>query len=82
MARQKYQLSPERLCDAAEAALKAAAEVGEERGGEWPYPADLVDDPDQPACLWEFTRWEIQQASQFLVRLGMITPPPQTKRLW
>ncbi len=77
MARPNEQLSAGRLCDAAQAALTAAAEVGEERGGEWPYPLDLMGSPDQPACLAEFTHWEIQLASEFLLRLGMIAPPPK-----
>jgi hypothetical protein len=72
MARQNEQLSPERLCDAAEAALKAAVEAADGRA--WPYPADLMGTPDQPECLCQFTRWEIEQASEFLVRLGMIEP--------
>lgn len=72
MARQNEQLSPDRLCDAAEAALKAAVEASE--GGPWPYPADLMGATNQPECLTQFTRWEIEQASEFLVRLGMIEP--------
>lgn len=80
MARPGKQLSPERLCDAAEAALIAAAVVGEERGGEWPYPADLLGATDQPECLCDFTPWEIQQASEFLARLGLIAPRRPNKR--
>jgi hypothetical protein len=75
MAKQHEQLSPERLCDAASAALAAAVEVAEHRGGVWPYPADLMGAPDQPECLCAFTRFEIEQASEFLVRLGMIESP-------
>lgn len=82
MARPTEQLTPERLCDAAEAVLKAAAEVGQERGGEWPYPVSLVGGPHEPDCLGSFERWEIQQASEFLVRLGIISPPRQKKRFW
>lgn len=75
MARPNEQLSAERLCDAASAALAAAVEAAEHRGGVWPYPADLMGAPDQPACLSGFTRYEIEQASEFLVRLGMIESP-------
>ena len=75
MGQQNEQLSPERLCDAASAALAAAVEVAEQRGGAWPYPADLMGSPEQPECLCAFTRFEIEQASEFLVRLGMIESP-------
>ena len=75
MARQSEQLSPERLCEAAEAALRAAVEVAEYTGGPWPYPADLMGSPLQPEFLSPFTRWEMEQASEFLVRLGMIEAP-------
>lgn len=68
------QVSPERLVEAAEAALMAAAEAAEVGGGDWPYPADLMGHPDQPACLCPFTRWEIEQACEFLVRMGMLEP--------
>lgn len=75
MAKQNEQLSPERLCDAASAALAAAVEVAEQTGGVWPYPADLMGAPNQPECLCAYTRYEIEQASEFLVRLGMIETP-------
>ncbi|MFN0132001.1 MAG: hypothetical protein ACKVW3_05655 [Phycisphaerales bacterium] len=71
---EQEQLSPERLVEAAEAALSAAAEMAELSGGSWPYPADLMGHPDQPQCLCAFTRWEIEQACAFLVRMGMLEP--------
>jgi hypothetical protein len=79
MSRAKHQLSPERLIEAAEAAFQGATEVWCERGGAMPYPADLMGAPDQPYYLQEFTRWEIEEASSFLVRLGMI-PKPLSER--
>jgi hypothetical protein len=75
MAKQNEQLSPERLCDAASAALAAAVEVAGQSGGIWPYPLDLMGASNQPECLCAFTRYEIEQASEFLVRLGMIESP-------
>ena len=81
MARPKDQLSPERLIEAAEAALKAATELSRDRGGAMPYPAGLMGTADQPHYLSEFTRWEMEEASEFLVRLGMIQKP-RKKRLW
>jgi hypothetical protein len=67
----REELSPERLVDAAEAAL-AVVDVAEHTGGQWVYPADLMGSPLQPDSLKEFTRYEIEQASEFLVRLGII----------
>ncbi len=67
-------LSAERLCEAAEAALRAAADVAEYTGGPWPYPADLMGSPLQPDWLSEFTKFEIEAASEFLVRMGLIEP--------
>lgn len=75
MASFKERLDPERLVEAAEAALLAAVENAGDTGGPWAYPPDLMGRPDQPACLVPFTRWEIQQASEFLVRLGMLESP-------
>ena len=72
MARQHEQINPQRLVDAAEAALKAAVEVAEIAGGPWPYPADLMGSPLQPGYLAEFTRWEMEEASAFLARMGLI----------
>lgn len=77
---QHEQISPERLCEAAEAALRAAVEVAEYTGGPWPYPADLMGGPLQPEYLGAFTRYEIEQASEFLVRLGMLEKPQQAKK--
>ncbi len=66
------QLDPQRLVQAAEAALHAAKDVQEYTGGPLPYPADLMGTPLQPDCLAEFTKFEIEQASEFLVRMGEI----------
>jgi hypothetical protein len=66
------EMSPERLVDAAEAALKAVVDVAEHTQGKWMYPADLMGSPLQPEILKEFTLHEIEQASEFLVRLGII----------
>jgi hypothetical protein len=78
MAKYKDNLDPERLIEAAEASLLAAVETADDTGGLWLYPADLMGSPVQPECLAPFTKWEIQQACQFLVRLGILDRP-QTK---
>lgn len=79
MARKTEQISAERLCDAATAALRAAAEVGEQLGGLWPYPMDLYDTPLAPEYLKQFTAHEVDEASKFLVRLGAIEPPTRRR---
>ncbi len=73
-------INEDRLVQAAEAAWWAAHKVWNQRGGFRPYPADLMDDPDPPECLRGFTRWEMEQASEFLVRLGMIEKRGQERR--
>lgn len=67
-------LDPERLCDAAEAALKAASTAAE-KSGAWTYPVDLMGTPAQPECLKPYTRSEIEQACAFLVRMGFLERP-------
>lgn len=74
MARKKQILSPDRLCEAAQVSLRAAVEAAEHTEGRWPYPADLMGRQNCPECLDGFEAWEIEQACQFLVRLGMIEP--------
>lgn len=75
MARAGEQISPERLCEAAEASLRAAVEVAEYTGGPWPYPLDLLGGPLQPGYLGQFARWEVQEACEFLVRMGFLERP-------
>lgn len=82
MARAKEQLDPERLIQAADASLWAAVKVWkEQRGRPFPYPLDLMGRTEQPECLRRFTRREIAEASEFLVRLGVIKKPPPARRL-
>jgi len=69
------EIDPQRLCDAAKAALEAAADVAEYTGKPAPYPADLMGSALQPDCLAEYTKWEIEQACDFLVRMGMLESP-------
>jgi hypothetical protein len=71
------QLSPERLLEAAEVALEAARDVAEYTGGPMPYPADLMGSELQPDCLARFTKYEIEQASLFLVRMGLLDAEPK-----
>jgi hypothetical protein len=71
------QVSPERLLEAAEAALAAARDVAQYTGGPIPYPADLMGSELQPDSLAQFTRYEIEQASLFLLRMGMLESQPK-----
>lgn len=68
----------ERLCDAADAALRATVEVGVERG-EWLHPLDILDSPHRPSYMSGFTPREIERASEFLARLGMIAPSARSR---
>ena len=79
MSGREEHLDPDRLVAAAEAALRAAVDVAEYTGGPWPYPVDLMGSPLQPEFLSEFSRWEIEQACEFLVRLGAIEKPTPRK---
>jgi hypothetical protein len=65
----------DRLLEAASAALEAARDVAEYTGSAAPYPLDLMGSPMQPSCLASFTRWEIEQACDFLVRMGFLEAP-------
>ena len=43
--------------------------------GPRPYPADLMGSAIQPDCLADFTRSEIDEASEFLARMGYVERP-------
>lgn len=68
-------IAPERLADIAEIVLDAARDVQDYTGAPTPpYPASLMGSPLQPDILSQFTLYEVEQASEFLVRLGLIEP--------
>jgi hypothetical protein len=72
MGKPNEQITPDRLCDAAEAVMLAVVEVADRTRGGWIYPPELMGSADQPQCLCDFTRFEVEQATQFLIRLGMV----------
>jgi hypothetical protein len=72
MKRQHEKITPDRLIDASIAVLRAVAEVGDELGGAPLFPPDLMGSPMQPSYLTEFTRYEVEEATAFLVRMGML----------
>ena len=75
MKRQHERITPDRLIDASIAVLRAVADVGDELGGAPLFPPDLMGSPMQPSYLQEFTRFEVEEATAFLVRMGMIENP-------
>ncbi len=79
MARPEDRIDPQRLCDAAEAVLAALVEVADHFEGAWPWPPDLMGTPMQPACLAEYSREEVDEATMFLVRLGVLERKPTKK---
>ena len=80
MAAYKEHLEPDRLCEAAEAAMKAAMEIAAVNGGRAPYPADLMGTASQPEVLCQFTKWEVEQGCEFLIRLGFLEKPKSRKQ--
>ncbi|MES1167116.1 MAG: hypothetical protein ABUL68_03865 [Pseudomonadota bacterium] len=72
MKRQHEQITPDRLVDAASAVLEAVADVREQLGEVAFNPVDLMGLPDQPRCLCDFTKWEVAEATAFLVRMGYL----------
>lgn len=76
MDERNQQIDADRLCDAASAVMKAVREmmVAIENGqrSAVPYPPDLMGSPQQPQCLAEYSRFEVEEATLFLIRLGML----------
>lgn len=75
----REQVEPTRLFDAANAVLQAVQEIERDKGVRCPYPPDLMGAPDQPQCLVDFTRYEIEEATSFLIRMGYIVIPDASK---
>jgi hypothetical protein len=66
------QIPPERLLDAADAVLEAVIEVADVHDGLYLHPTQLLGTTFQPLSLREFTAFEVQEATRFLVRLGVL----------
>ena len=62
------ELDHERLLDAADAVLKAVAEVAQELNGCYVHPPRLMGSIIQPECLGDYTLDEVVEATTFLVR--------------
>ena len=59
-----------RLCDVADIALLASQEIGRNLHMQPPRPDRLKDSLIEPAALNQFTRAEVREATEFLIRLG------------
>ncbi len=66
------ELDHDRLLDAADAVLKAVAEVAQELNGCYVHPPRLMGSIIQPECLGDFSLGEVEDATVFLVRLGIL----------
>lgn len=66
------QIQPERLLEAADAVLEAVIEVADVYDGLYLHPTQLMGTTLQPPSLREFTAFEVQEATRFLVRLGVL----------
>ena len=66
------QIQPERLLDAADAVLEAVIEVGKDFDGLYVHPPQLMGSKLQPECLCEFYVFEVEEATRFLMRLGVL----------
>lgn len=71
----------DRLIDAAEAALRASGECLDSMGRPHPWPMDLIGTPRVPEYLKPFSAVEIEQACEFLVRMGFLEPPRRAKKM-
>jgi len=72
------QIDPMRLTDAADIVLEALGEVCPPGSGPCPYPPDLLGSPEQPVCMCDLTRYEAEEATLFLMRLGLLTAVADT----
>src|SRR5262245_45607453 len=78
MTNPREQLSADRLCEASNAVVRAIRELMEEGRGEGitarqvRYPPSLMGTWAQPGCLSDFTRFEVEEATCFLIRLGVL----------
>lgn len=68
-------LDPDRLLEATSAVVAALEEWAAEHHGAVVYPVEMMGAPEQPRVLCDFTLYEVKEASEFLVRMGMLAPP-------
>lgn len=66
------ELPPTRLFDVVDGILQALREFAADGGDANRHPLQLLGAVDQPKALCPFTRFEVEQASAFLERMGML----------
>lgn len=71
----REEIDAERLCNAASMILRACVEFAEEHNGLWPYPPALLGAPNQPRAMCDLTRFEVDEGTAFLIRLGILEMP-------
>lgn len=71
----REEIDAERLCNAASVILRACVEFAEEHNGLWPYPPALLGAPNQPRAMCDLTRFEVEEGTAFLIRLGILEMP-------
>jgi hypothetical protein len=52
--------------------VEAVIEVGKDFDGLYVHPPQLMGSKLQPECLCEYYVFEVEEATKFLVRLGML----------
>jgi hypothetical protein len=69
------------ICEVATAVVQAMRELATVREDgkprQIPYPPSLMGTAEEPDCLADFTVEEVEEATAFLVRLGIFTLPEQ-----
>ena len=69
----RKQLEADRLFQAAEAMMVALSEMPKAKANVVSLQKDLIGTAEAPKACWGFTMEELDEARNFLVRLGYIT---------
>lgn len=67
-------VDPERLVEAAIEVMRVCAEYAESHGGTSVHPSELLLRADAPRTLSVFSKYEVEEATAFLVRMGYLEP--------
>lgn len=73
-------IDPDRLIEVATAVYDACQEWSQMHEGREIAPTKLLGSVDQPKSMTEFTRFEVEEAEMFLIRMGFIQPPSPTTK--
>jgi hypothetical protein len=77
---QRQPVDPDRLVEAAIVVLRACTEYAASHDGRSVHPTELADTTPQARALTQFSKFEIEEATQFLVRLGYLEPVKKAAR--